>query len=96
MSVNRRSNEQVDSDKFYWHRYGPVYSNVFERTSSPKVIVEFGVLEGASVRWLANRFPNARIFGLDILDQQESWPVDERITYLKVNIHLANNFSIWS
>jgi predicted O-methyltransferase YrrM len=69
------------SDKQYWHRFIPAYDAAFKKLSRARRIVEIGVLRGASVRWLANIFPDAEIIGADILAVQPSWPQGPRITY---------------
>ena len=48
-------------------------------------VVEFGVLHGASIRWLAECFPRAEIIGADILPEQPEWPRDPRISYRQVD-----------
>ncbi len=69
-----------ESDKDYWHRYVDFYEEQFTALQCHSVL-EFGVWRGASIRWLMNRFPAAKIYGADILDGHESWPRDERVTY---------------
>ena len=72
------------SDKFYWHGYIQFYESHI-RDLPVKSIVEMGVLRGNSIRWLIERFPQAKIYGLDILDVQPEWPVDARVTYQNVD-----------
>ena len=76
----------LESDKYYWHRYTEFYEQHFAKLQcDPKIIIEFGVFHGASIRWLLERFPGARIFGLDILPPQHDWPVHSRVTYSQVD-----------
>lgn len=73
------------SDKYFWHRYTDSYSIAFSRIPEVKEILEFGIFRGNSISWLRNDFPQARILGLDIESQKESWPVDQGIKYLQVD-----------
>jgi len=73
------------SDKFFWHRYVDFYEGAFSELGHVSAILEFGVYKGASIRWLAERFPDARIVGCDILRQRTDWPVSRRIEYAQVD-----------
>jgi predicted O-methyltransferase YrrM len=73
------------SDKFFWHRYVDFYEDAFSELGHVSAILEFGVYKGASIRWLAERFPDARIVGGDILRQRPDWPVSPRIEYAHVD-----------
>ncbi|HEY6363137.1 MAG TPA: class I SAM-dependent methyltransferase [Vicinamibacterales bacterium] len=70
-----------DSDKSFWHRYLEFYEEAFSKLGQVSSILEFGVFKGDSIRWLAQRFPDARIVGCDIIPPQPSWPVSPRIGY---------------
>lgn len=86
-----------ESDKHYWHRYTDFYEAAFrllEARSPVRQILEFGVFHGASVAWLLERFPGARIVGADILETQPEWPRDERVQYRLVD--QANRLSMRS
>lgn len=72
---------QAQSDKFFWHRYVDFYEDAFAQLGPVSAILEFGVFKGASIRWLAERFPDARIVGCDIIPKQAEWPVSPRIEY---------------
>jgi hypothetical protein len=48
-------------------------------------VVEFGVFQGASTRWLAECFPDAQIVGADIENVQPGWPTEGRISYRRVD-----------
>lgn len=72
------------SDKSFRHGYIDFYENYFPK-SIGGLIIEFGVLQGDSIRWLAKRFINANILGLDIVEQKKSWPTGERIAYRKID-----------
>jgi hypothetical protein len=76
---------QVDSDKHYWHRYTDVYKQAFGTLGRVSDILEFGILEGASIRWLAELFPEARIVGADIVPPRQGWPQIDRIQYAQVD-----------
>jgi hypothetical protein len=69
----------------YWHRYTDIYEEVFKSLGTVSEVLEFGVLEGNSIRWLAERFPEARILGLDILPQTKKWPQSRRIEYIQLD-----------
>ena len=72
------------SDKVYWHNYINFYEGFFAGKSFSN-IVEIGVLNGNSMRWLLERFPEARIYGADIVPLQENWPRDPRICYVQMD-----------
>lgn len=73
------------SDKFFWHGYVDFYESRLPKNIDGD-IVEFGVFKGNSIRWLLERYPDARhIYGVDILPYQESWPVDKRVSYKQVD-----------
>jgi predicted O-methyltransferase YrrM len=74
-----------DSDKHYWHRYTETYRHAFARLGDVRRVVEFGVLRGASIRWLAECFPGAEIIGADIQEAQPDWPAERRIRYRRVD-----------
>ena len=75
----------VESDKHYWHRYTDAYERAFVSLGDVADILEFGVLEGGSIRWLANRFPRAMILGVDIAAPTLAWPHGERIEYVQAD-----------
>lgn len=77
--------DPVDSDKHYWHRYSQFYERHFESIGPVSSVLEYGVLHGASIRWLRRMFPQAAIVGIDILPQQPEWPTGPGITYLNVD-----------
>ena len=74
----------TESDKVFWHGYLDFYENFFKGRSFP-VIAEFGLFKGDSIRWLLHRFPEARIYGADILPPQSSWPIDDRVSYFRLD-----------
>jgi predicted O-methyltransferase YrrM len=75
----------LDSDKHYWHRYIETYRAAFARLGKVDRVVEFGVLHGASIRWLADCFPAAEIIGADLLPRQPDWPRDGRVRYWQID-----------
>jgi hypothetical protein len=75
----------VGSDKHYWHRYTGLYREAFAALGPVLRVVEFGVFRGASIRWLAECFPDAEIIGADILPVQPDWPRDDRVSYRQVD-----------
>lgn len=78
------TDQLVQSDKSYWHLYLPFYEQEFAGLQC-RAVLEFGVWRGASVRWLLERFPNARIHGVDIIEQHPSWPLHERVRYYQAD-----------
>jgi hypothetical protein len=74
--------DPVDSDKHYWHRYSRFYQRHFSTLEGVSCILEYGVFQGASIAWLRRMFPEAEIFGVDILPPRPEWPSGPGITYL--------------
>lgn len=72
------------SDKSFWHGYIDFYNRVLPETLDAP-IVEFGVFHGHSIRWLLEKYPTARIYGVDILQVQPEWPVSDRVEYRRVD-----------
>jgi hypothetical protein len=78
----------INTDKYYWHRYIPEYERLVFSQMDPEgdyQILEFGVWEGESIRFLADRFKWATITGIDILVPTPHWPTSDRIIYEKVD-----------
>jgi hypothetical protein len=75
----------ADSDKHYWHRYTETYQRAFAVLGDVRRVIEFGVLHGASIRWLAECFPDAEIIGADILPVQPDWPLGRGIGYRQID-----------
>ncbi len=75
----------ADSDKHFWHRYTETYLAAFALLGDVRQVIEFGVFHGASIRWLAECFPDAEIIGADILPEQPDWPKNPRIKYWQVD-----------
>jgi hypothetical protein len=72
------------SDKAFWHAYVDFYARHFPQDIDG-LVVEFGVLNGNSIRWLSERFPSAELLGVDILAVQPTWPQGPRIRYAQVD-----------
>jgi hypothetical protein len=72
------------SDKLYWHGYIPFYENFFS-SRDIKIIAEFGVYKGNSIRWLLERFPGSEIYGADILPLQPTWPKSENFHFTQLD-----------
>jgi hypothetical protein len=77
--------DPIGSDKHVWHRFSPFYRRQFATLGPVGRVLEFGVLNGASIRWLRGLFPAAEIVGVDILPMQPDWPVDPAIRYLRAD-----------
>jgi hypothetical protein len=85
MDRHATSESIVDSDKYYWHRYIETYRAAFALLGTVRRVIEFGVLHGASIRWLAECFPGAEIIGADLLPPQSEWPQDGKISYRQID-----------
>lgn len=72
------------SDKVFWHGYIDFYERFFTGRSFNN-IAEIGIFKGNSIRWLLERFPEAMIYGADIIDIQPEWPKDRRFIFSRVN-----------
>ena len=83
--MDRREASIADSDKHFWHRYIATYRAAFAALGEVRRVIEFGVLHGASIRWLSTCFPLAEIIGADLLPQQPDWPRDGRILYRQID-----------
>jgi trans-aconitate methyltransferase len=55
------------SDKGKYHKYCDFYE---ARIGDPKRIIEFGVLDGASLKMWRDRYPGTVVIGLDIEDKK--------------------------
>ena len=75
----------LESDKQYWHRYNEFYESTLNSIPEATKILEFGVFRGSSIRWLLKKFPLSNIYGCDILDPTEHWPLSDRVTYFKMD-----------
>lgn len=76
----------INTDKHYWHNYLDEYERLaFVNLYGPINIMEFGVLDGASIAYLSMRFDLARIVGVDIIPQQKRWPTSNRICYFQAD-----------
>jgi predicted O-methyltransferase YrrM len=75
----------AESDKHFWHRYTDTYLQAFTELGAVSNVLEFGVHQGASIRWLASCFPVARLTGVDILPRQPTWPVGAQFKYKQID-----------
>lgn len=75
--MNQENSLLTDSDKTFWHGYIDFYEPHLQLRTI-RSIAEIGISKGHSIRWLLARFPEASIFGADIIERIESWPVDQR------------------
>lgn len=71
------------SDKVYWHKFTSFYDNFLP--AEAKCIVEIGVFRGDSIRYWREKYRDAKILGLDILNQQPEWPQDQDISYFQLD-----------
>lgn len=61
---------KYDTDKISHHRYGDVYDRVFSQfdREAPLNILEIGTQKGGSLLAWKEYFPNANVYGVDIVD----------------------------
>jgi len=59
-----------DTDKIWHHRYGKAYDELFSRFNrkAPLNIMEVGTQKGATLLAWKEYFPNANVYGVDIVD----------------------------
>jgi trans-aconitate methyltransferase len=59
-----------DTDKIWHHRYGKAYDDLFSRfdRKAPLNIMEVGTQKGATLLAWKEYFPNANVYGVDIVD----------------------------
>jgi len=74
--------DPIASDKHYWHRYSRFYQRQIATLDPVSSILEYGVFRGGSIQWLRSIFPDAEIFGVDIVPPQPEWPTGSGITYI--------------
>ena len=73
-------NPILNSDKHYWHGFAGFYeANLPESLDGE--IIEIGILNGDSVRWLADKYPTAKIVGADIQTANSRWPQGDNFSY---------------
>lgn len=86
--------EKYDTDKVKEHTYGPVYDAVFSRFDrfAELNILEIGIQKGGSLKAWRDYFPNARVTGIDIIDEVKPEYRDESINYIfnDVNNYLTD------
>src|ERR1051325_1200775 len=61
---------KVETDKIYHHRYGAAYEDIFSKfdRNSPLNILEVGTQKGGSLLAWKEYFPNANVYGVDVVD----------------------------
>lgn len=61
---------KYDTDKELFHKYGSTYETIFSRYSreEPLNILEIGTQKGGSLLAWKEYFPNATVYGVDIVD----------------------------
>jgi hypothetical protein len=79
------NNLLTGSDKQYWHRYLPIYEKELNKLKVVRRVLEFGIFKGESIKWIYNKYPEAKIFASDILPIQPEWPIAQNIKYLYVD-----------
>jgi len=71
------------SDKIFWHKFDAFYEKFIPKEA--KSILEIGVFKGDSIRYWREKYANAQIYGLDIIDPLPEWPQDENIHYFQLD-----------
>jgi hypothetical protein len=72
-----------DTDKFKFHKFFPFYDKHFSTLTDVKDVLEIGIHNGGSLKFLSDYFPNAHIVGVDVMDKSNY--NEERITTIKGN-----------
>ena len=83
-----------ESDKSFWHGFVDFYEPFFAGKQI-ETIAEIGIFKGNSIKWLLNRFPEALIYGADILPIQKEWPIDKRFLFKQLdqgNVELLQTY----
>jgi hypothetical protein len=60
--------KEFNTDK-YEHGYIPIYETYFESMLNVENVLEIGIHNGESLKYLSSKFPNAKIYGLDIFSK---------------------------
>ena len=62
------------TDKNTWHSYLPLYQNLLiSKKETAKNVLEVGVSQGGSIKLWSDFFTNAKVYGLDIIKDEEMW-----------------------
>jgi cephalosporin hydroxylase len=62
------------TDKNTIHSYLPLYQKLFgSKQETAKSILEIGIWNGGSIKLWHDFFPNATVYGLDIIDPRPEW-----------------------
>jgi 23S rRNA U2552 (ribose-2'-O)-methylase RlmE/FtsJ len=69
-----------NTDKFS-HGYIPIYEEYFNNCKNVVNVLEIGIYNGGSLRYLSNFFPNATIHGIDI-EYKKNIETDKIKTYI--------------
>ena len=66
--------DHTRTDKNTVHSYLPLYQNLLiSRKESAKNVLEIGIWNGGSIKLWNDFFPNATVYGLDILSPNKVW-----------------------
>lgn len=72
--------KQFDTDK-YEHGFIDVYEPYFNNSKNVKNVLEIGIYFGGSLQYLSDKFPDAKIYGIDIEDKTQ-YNTDNITTYI--------------
>lgn len=72
--------KQFDTDK-YEHGFIDVYEPYFNNLKDIKHVLEIGVYNGGSLQYLSTKFPDAKIYGIDI-ENKTHYDTDKITTYI--------------
>ncbi|MEN9913142.1 MAG: hypothetical protein RLY66_550 [Candidatus Parcubacteria bacterium] len=76
---------KYNTDKVFGHCYGGTYNHIFEKfdRNAKLNILEIGVQKGGSIMAWAEYFPNAQVYGIDIVDvRKPEYRSTDRITFI--------------
>jgi hypothetical protein len=63
--INKPPTINFDTDKIS-HGFIPFYDKYFSKINECKNVLEIGIYDGGSLKWLSSYFPDATIYGFDI------------------------------
>ena len=71
-----------------YHNYTPIYQSLFEGVKEDiKNVFEIGISEGFSLRMWCDYFPNANIYGIDLVPykEEQNGKLDDRMKWIVCN-----------
>lgn len=72
-----------ESDKVFWHKFDQFYESKLPLKANN--ILEIGVFKGNSIKYWRRKYSKSNIVGIDIVEEKECWPKDDKIQYFKLD-----------